>query len=94
MASIALVFITGGHDREMTAGIWANNDPLSVAPHAFAPRPQPWRVWSELDIRAPEPSPPEAPLHLLPEVHELLSTQLAAAAVASAKLCEQLLLAE
>ena len=36
MASIALVFITGGHDREMTGGIWANNDPLSVAPHAFA----------------------------------------------------------
>ena len=36
MASIALVFITGGHDREMTAGTWANNDPLSVAPQAFA----------------------------------------------------------
>ena len=36
MASIALVFITGGHDREMTAGTWVNNDPLSVPPHAFA----------------------------------------------------------
>ena len=36
MASIALVFITGGHDREMTAGTRANNDPLSVAPHVFA----------------------------------------------------------
>ena len=36
MASIALVFITGGHDREMTAGTWVTNDPLSVAPHALA----------------------------------------------------------
>lgn len=31
-----MVFITGGHDREMTAGTWANNDPLSVAPHVLA----------------------------------------------------------
>ena len=36
MAGIALVCITDGHDCEMTPGTWANNDPLSVAPHAFA----------------------------------------------------------